>query len=359
MIYPIRMGIWLFCLFWLGYPQTGKGQVANDRIENRIRLRSHEVPFHSNTSGCTVEWKCVDERLTGQCIEYHNDQWFEFTPFRTGNYFINISRQACRDIRGVQLVVLEGVPCQPATYRILSCTSLATQDDIFVSLDSLQANHAYLLNIDGYLNDFCQFDIQVSNRPKGLPIRATLPKARLDEQLSEKAVQLNWLVTDSLGANLVEYRIYRRYEKEKKAKLMEELPHERNTRGESLLQYEMSDTVSEAGTYFYQVVGMQNDSTLVWITGKTIRYLPDAAQPEDFLILRLQYALNTPLTVLIFDGTTERLLKKIDFTFQRKGRPWRYNVGQWRDQGIYRFKVKVTDQIRKTSQEYSFNTTTP
>ena len=41
----------------------------------------------SNTTGCTVQRACVDERLTGKCIEYHNDQWFEFTPKVSGRYF--------------------------------------------------------------------------------------------------------------------------------------------------------------------------------------------------------------------------------------------------------------------------------
>ena len=41
--------------------------------------------------------------------------------------------QNCRDVRGVPLVVLTGQPCQPATYRVLSCASLGTQDDVFVN----------------------------------------------------------------------------------------------------------------------------------------------------------------------------------------------------------------------------------
>ncbi|RZK31265.1 MAG: hypothetical protein EOO57_16600, partial [Hymenobacter sp.] len=105
-------------------------QVANDNIENRRPLRAEET-ITSSTVGCTVQASCVDERLTGRCIEYHNDQWFEFRPPTAGTYFVNIGGQRCRDVRGVQLVVLTGTPCEPATYRVLSCTSLGTQDDLF------------------------------------------------------------------------------------------------------------------------------------------------------------------------------------------------------------------------------------
>ncbi|RYY21571.1 MAG: hypothetical protein EOO36_00355, partial [Cytophagaceae bacterium] len=134
-------------------------QVANDNIENRRLLRAEEV-VTSTTTNCTVQRSCVDERLTGKCIEYHNDQWFEFRPPTAGTYFVNISGQRCRDVRGVQLVVLTGTPCQPSTYHVLSCTSLGTQDDLFVTLPNLQAGHPYLLDIDGYLKDGCRFNLQ-------------------------------------------------------------------------------------------------------------------------------------------------------------------------------------------------------
>ena len=116
---------------------AASAQVANDNIENRRVLKLEEV-VTSSTTGCTVQRGCVDERLTGKCIEYHNDQWFQFTPATTGRYFVNVGGQKCRDVRGVQLVVLTGQPCQPATYRILSCTSLGTQDDVFVTPDSFR-----------------------------------------------------------------------------------------------------------------------------------------------------------------------------------------------------------------------------
>ena len=68
---------------------VASAQVANDNIENRWVVRAEET-VASSTTGCTVQRSCVDERLTGRCIEYHNDQWFEFTPTISGRYFVNI-----------------------------------------------------------------------------------------------------------------------------------------------------------------------------------------------------------------------------------------------------------------------------
>jgi len=65
-------------LLWLLVARVA-AQVPNDNLENRRLLAPEEV-ITSSTVGCTVQRACVDERLTGKCIEYHNDQWFEFRP---------------------------------------------------------------------------------------------------------------------------------------------------------------------------------------------------------------------------------------------------------------------------------------
>src|SRR5690242_20597246 len=92
--------IGLLCL--LG--KLAPAQVPNDRIAQRLELKINAAPFHSSTASCTVEWECLNKELTNSCLEYHNDQWFSFTPRYPGPYFVNVSQQACRDIRGVQLM---------------------------------------------------------------------------------------------------------------------------------------------------------------------------------------------------------------------------------------------------------------
>ena len=80
----------LFSLLLAGlFTINALAQVPNDNIENRRVLQAGET-ITSSTTGCTVQRACVDERLTGKCIEYHNDQWFEFTPTISGRYFVNI-----------------------------------------------------------------------------------------------------------------------------------------------------------------------------------------------------------------------------------------------------------------------------
>ena len=351
-----------FSLCWLlltGFGKNAFGQVINDKMAGKIELKVNARPHLSNSTGCTVEWTCVDESLTGKCIEYHNDQWFGFTTRQAGTYYVNVSGQSSRDIKGVQLVVIKGELCRPETYRIISCTSLATQDDIYVRLDFLPANHSYLINVDGYLNDLCEFRIGVSTRSTGFPARSIGLKSAPDQTRAERWVEVKWVVSDSLAVSLNGYRLYRRHEKEKKSTFRQSLEHQRNARGESVLAYAATDTLSERGRYVYQVIGLRNDSSTVWIAEKVVDYRPDQFKPEDFILLRLQYALNTPLTVMIMDASTDRMLRKSDFTYQRKGRAWQSYVGDFRAKGIYLFKVKVTDNLRRTSREYTVDTRKP
>jgi hypothetical protein len=226
-----------------------KAQVVNDDIQQRLVLGAEQT-LTSSTTNCTVQWPCVDEALTGKRIKYHNDQWFEFTPKAAGRYFVNIGGQKCRDTRGVQLVVMTGEPCQPSTYQVVSCTSLGTQDDVFVTLNSLKAGQRYLLNVDGYLNDFCSFDLTVSTVPKGLPV--TEPTDAEAVFTPTQLVTLNWTLPDSITAT--RSHILRREARQKQATAVGEQPVVRTVYGGQQADYVLTDTLPGPGRYHYQVI---------------------------------------------------------------------------------------------------------
>jgi hypothetical protein len=237
---------------------AARAQVANDNIENRRPLRAEET-ITSTTTGCTVQPSCVDERLTGRCIEYHNDQWFEFRPPTAGTYYVNIGGQRCRDVRGVQLVVLTGTPCEPATYRLLSCTSFGTQDDLFITLPNLQAGVPYLLDIDGYLKDYCTFTLQVSGRARGLPA-VPAPGVPPTAPGTSRLIELSWEVPDSL-ATATHCRVLRREQRGFQAAEIRRVPITRNVYGTRRAAYFLTDTLPGLGQYLYQVVAESDDAT--------------------------------------------------------------------------------------------------
>jgi len=313
-------------LFWglvlAGWGPGALAQVANDNIENRRQLALNET-VTSNTTGCTVQRGCVEERLTGQCIQHNNDQWFEFIPPTVGRYLVNIGGQRCRDVRGIQLVVLTGQPCQPATYHVLSCTSLGTQDDVFVAVE-LQAGQPYLLDVDGYLEDFCTFTLQVSGRAVGLPAVLPLPAPAGVLPATSRVVQVAWALPDSL-ARALSCRVLRREQHAFRSTERRRVPVARNSYGGRPAAYAVADTLPGPGLYQYQVVADAapdgvSPPTLVrqfWLSYSQLNPMlgPLAAGPH--LVLPLQnYPRKAVLSVLVTDPVSGRILLNKQLTNQ-------------------------------------------
>ncbi|MBO2011807.1 hypothetical protein J4E00_22275 [Siccationidurans soli] len=326
-------------------------QVPNDNIDNRRVLRLEET-ITSSTTGCTVQRSCVDERLTGKCIEYHNDQWFEFTPEAPGRYFINIGGQKCRDVRGVQLVVLTGQPCQPATYRVLSCTSLGTQDDVFVTLDSLRAGQPYLLDVDGYLKDFCQFTLQVSQTATGMPVSYFPPNPTRLLPTASPVVELSWIIPDSL-ASTPGCRVMRREIHQYRSTEVRYVPVRRDTYGRPETSYAVADTLPGPGIYDYQVVTTRAETGpaaarlrqwwYAYGTAATMP-LPGTVPNRDAVALPLRkYPNKARLSIVVTDPATGRVLLAQQLINQpRNARQGELPVRKWQDAGLEKIAVEIT-----------------
>ncbi|HEX8506142.1 MAG TPA: hypothetical protein VF630_12305 [Hymenobacter sp.] len=324
-------------------------QVANDNIENRRLIKAEEV-VTSSTTGCTVQRNCVDERLTGKCIEYHNDQWFEFTPKAPGRYFINIGGQKCRDVRGVQLVVLTGTPCQTATYQVLSCTSLGNQDDVFVTLDSLRAGQPYLLNVDGYLKDFCQFTLQVSRTATGMPVSYFPPNPTRVLPTASHVVELQWTLPDSLVA-APSFRVLRREVHQYRSSEVRLVPVRRDTYGQPITTYAATDTLPGPGIYDYQVVTSATEAgpppvrlRQWWYGFGEAAAMPGAPSREAVVELPLRkYPSNARLSVVITDPANGRVLLARQLVNQTANRRQsQLAVRKWQEAGLEKIAVEIT-----------------
>jgi hypothetical protein len=86
-------------------------QVPNDKIDQRHQLKLDGNTTVSTTANSSVEWRCIAKALTNKCLVYHNDQWFSFQVEENGNYYLNITNQQCKKLKGLQVILLEGNPC--------------------------------------------------------------------------------------------------------------------------------------------------------------------------------------------------------------------------------------------------------
>lgn len=308
-------------------------------------------PFSSKTDGNTVQYACIDPQLTGKCIKYHNDQWFSFKVYEEWA-FINISNQNCRDLYGVQLVVFEGDLCSPDTYQVHNCVSLATQDDIYISLIGLNPSKSYWLNVDGYLHDYCQFDIEVSDEPKGVSAETVTFLEETNISASENRIKLDWLIPDSLASKLLKFKIFRRGSKQFKFQEIDSVDLAFNAFGEFREDYSYHDTLYKPDTYHYRLVGEDHESQLYLLKEFSYEVAPNILNT---ITLSLDYENNTPLNIIVKDADSGLRLDLFEISYSiRRHYDFSIYVDKYQDRGVKEILVEVVNQENSHLKEYYF-----
>lgn len=332
------------------FPEAS-AQVVNDSIAYRLELPLNQL-LHSSTAHCTVEWACVDEQLSGKCIQYHNDQWFYFTAADIPTHYLSIRRQDCRDIRGVQLVLLTGEACRPETYQLLACVSLASQEDIYLKIDSLEAGKTYLLNIDGYLHDFCSFSIAYTDKPVGISVNQAL-SSKLEIQQQERIVEFSWQSPHLIRERSQQYELYRREAREKKFSQTQTIPHLKNAYGLSQEHYTTSDSLTEAGIYFYKLIARLENGEAYVLAEERVEL--KESKKGDVLEIALPFGRKTPYTVLLFDAGKQQLLDRKTGVATKKQQSLQFPVTHWQKQGVRLFRLVLINEKNGTQKEWLFS----
>ncbi|MBL7849628.1 MAG: hypothetical protein JNN04_01915 [Cyclobacteriaceae bacterium] len=251
-------------------------QVNNDNVANRIRLEPDGPPLHTTTASSTVEWGCLNQALTGKCLVYHNDQWYSFQVSEPQAYFLNISRLTCRSSNGIQIILIEGNPCETKNYRVLHCIRQIKNEEVFVPLGMVMANMTYLIEIDGFDGDYCDFDIQIARRPLGLPMKFE-ETDRTDVAVStgtqkDSVVDIAWKVPAGRLDQIDQFRVYRLKENDI-LRLERAMSASRNAYGKSAESYHLQDTLPSPGDYVYRVYGYSPNEQPVLLKEARISYV--------------------------------------------------------------------------------------
>jgi hypothetical protein len=245
--------------------------VKNNDIQHRIKLELDGTAATSTTAHSTVQPGCINKNLTKKCLIYHNDQWFSYTPNSTESAYVIIQNQKCRDLKGVQLVVLEGDPCKTPSYRLKKCIDFTDRADFFVVLDSLVAGKEYLINVDGFLGDACAFDISIKTQPDGLPMQVpTRENKSLHYSQQDSIITLHWSI-DQPDANILRgFFIYRKKFGETKSDELK-TPSVLNALGSPARDYSLTDTLHGYGEYTYHIY-MNSGYAIVQLQQVTIQH---------------------------------------------------------------------------------------
>ncbi len=356
---------YLLCVAFLLLPLIHTlAQVVNDSIEHRLQLLLNQAPHTSRTDLCTVQWNCVDESLTGKDVEYHNDQWYYFVPAHTGTYFLNIGGQQCRDRRGVQAVVIDGQPCQPTTYRIINHASLANQNDVFLRLNNLMAGKTYLVVIDGYLEDYCQFTIQVATKATGLPTEyrpevLTSVGHVID---FDGTTVLSWHGNDSLLQQTAWFSVWRAVKGSARSQQIATIPLRRNAAGWPEPEYTLTDSLPNEGYFQYTIYTHNADNShTALLAKKEVNFQLTQQQKQERLKqsrqiqVNLDYPKKTPLLLQILDAATGKVLHSETFKFNSNHRVKSYGVGHLPGQEIFFVKVLIVNTKTLERKQHDYN----
>lgn len=282
-------------------------QVSNDNAAGAITLFVDSAYYRSTTTHCTIEEACINRALTAKCLVYHNDQWFNFHTGDSVVYYLSVKNQNCRDIKGVQLLVIDGCICQPATYNILECISLATQDDISLALHQLKPNHSYIINLDGYLNDFCAFEIGISTRPPDFHLRTDL-KSDVKTQVQNGKIEFQWQLNEELiNWGTTKFEIFRRFQSEKRFSILKQIEVERSVNGRYTIDYHTVDTLTQSGTYDYKVLALSLEGEKIVLSEPSFHVYSNAINPN-LIFLDLDVKRKAVVNVAIYSYPFKHLL---------------------------------------------------
>lgn len=296
----------LLCFFKLGFLVA---QVQNNNVNDRIELQINQQPIQSTTAGATVEWNCIDKKLTEKCLIYHNDQWFYFIPNSSENIFITITNQNCKNQKGVQIVVIKGDPCVRETYQLIHCLSFTDQSDTFIELKNLESGTPYLINIDGFLADQCSFEITISTQAIGLPVnRDVISDIDLNATVTNQSIDLTWYASTTLLDSIQHFEVYKKTDRSPKFNLATRVEKISNTVGVYTQSYSYSDSVKHIGRYHYVIVGVENESGIRHVIDQfTIDVKPP--KPEPIIITHnVHFAFPGPVDIELINPQTGSLL---------------------------------------------------
>jgi hypothetical protein len=246
--------LFLLVLIFLKQIPTFSQAVINDSIDHKIHLSINNGFFASSTSECTVEWNCVEKEKLKSTITFHNDQWFSFRPRKQGHYYLVVRNQLCKEKRGVQVLVIDGIPCVPTSYSYLKLHSLLSTEDINYKLSDLKDNHEYLISIDGLLGDQCQFEIGISDTIPGNVINSVSKEIDVKAERGKNTIILKWKANRLMKDSIYKFLIYRKIGSTP-FQVIDSFPTGSYSHGNHEEEFIKEDVMTQPDDYFYYIVG--------------------------------------------------------------------------------------------------------
>ena len=359
LFWPRRRVLSLIVLQLLCVP--GFPQVINNAISERIVLNVNDRPLMSTTARSTVETDCINRRLTAACLIYHNDQWFTFTVPADGTYYLNVSDQRCDRKLGIQFLLIEGDPCAVDSYQVRQCIPKLTQENTYVVLDSLRRDVPYLLNIDGFLGDYCEFSIRVADYAEGMPYEERrYQDSRSDVVLADSIIKITTRLDVEDARKISAIRIYRRYLDGPLSLLDSITPARNNALGEFMTDYSYYDTLNSPRAYTYKVFGAQHDTGELLVLGERKILYYGIGNREGIHFIELPRALNRskPITVRLIYPPSGQVLENYTRNMESKSAKVQIDFAKYTKAGYRDFVLELSNENSDKTELIFYRVTT-
>ncbi len=345
------------CLLFAG---SALAQVNNDNVANRIRLEPDATPLQTTTASSTVEWGCLNQALTNKCLVYHNDQWYQFQVNEPQAYFLNISRLTCRSSNGIQIILIEGNPCETKNYRVLQCIRQIKNEEVFVPLGMVLADMPYLIEIDGFDGDHCDFDIQIARRPIGLPMKyEELKHSEMGPSASsqkDSLVDIAWRVPPGSLDQIDQFRVYLMKEQDI-FRLERSLPSSKNAYGKPMDSYRLRDTLASPGDYLYRVLGYPQNGQPLLMTEVRVSYVKRKRAPavSYSIVIDPPFSQMAEYAVRVYEGEQLSVIHAINGIYDPANPvPIEIDMRDFIAKGHRSYMVVLVNKATREAREYYY-----
>jgi hypothetical protein len=201
----------------------------------------------------------------------------------------------------------------------------------------------YLLNVDGFLGDYCSFEIQLATKPSGIPeIISAVENNQQAVSTEGQRVHLTWNVSDSLLASMRDFDVYRKELKEKKFTLLANKNIQTNAAGAFVKDYSYHDSLFTYGVYEYMVLAKSDNASIAvlqhqvtWAADKKAEYINHS------VTLPLTFSKSGAIDVLIMDPFNDWVLQQYSTEFTFKNPTLQLSLNPFYKKGMRQVKIKV------------------
>ncbi|MEO8474899.1 MAG: hypothetical protein ABI477_22040 [Chryseolinea sp.] len=220
----------------------------------------------------------------------------------------------------------------------------------------MEANATYLINIDGFLGDYCEFSIQFSSNPHGVSVDTQgVKKLDLLGTSAGGIETLFWKLPLSLKDSIVSFSVYRKSDQYHVSALSAVVPLEINVKGEYQTNYTYIDSVQGKRPYSYQIIGNLGDYGQIaldeWFVQANV-----ANNCTKFRILfDLDYRDKSNLQILLVDAVRDVVLAQRTLNYSAVlDKNQNFYVGDDVRKGISNFRVVIVDLKSRRKREILF-----